>query len=55
MTHSDCPVPVNNLSFSKIVHFGLVKNYVEMKKKTDRQTWHTNFWYRLNASCKWSC
>ena len=37
MTHSDCPVPINNLSFSKIVHFGQVKNYVEIKKKqTDR-------------------
>ena len=33
MTHSDCPVLTNNLSLSKIVGFGQVKNCVEIKKK----------------------
>ena len=40
MTHSDCSMPINNLSLSKIVEFGQVKNCVEIKKKkkTDRKT-----------------
>ena len=40
MTHSDCSMPINNLSLSKIVEFGQVKNCVEIKKKkkqTERQ------------------
>ena len=40
MTHSDCSMPINNLSLSKIVEFGQVKNCVEIKKKKkpDRKT-----------------
>ena len=41
MTHSDCSMPINNLSLSKIVEFGQVQNCVEIKKKkkkTDRKT-----------------
>ena len=37
MTHSDCSMPINNLSLSKIVDFGQVKNCVEMKKKEKKQ------------------
>ena len=38
MTHSDCSMPINNLSLSKIVDFGQVKNCVEMKKKKKKTT-----------------
>ena len=35
MTHSYCPVPINNLSLSNIVDFGQVQPSV-MKKMTKR-------------------
>ena len=46
MTHSDCPVPINNLSLSKIADFGDVKNCVEIKT-TDK---HDNT-FSVKAKC----